>query len=702
MIGRGGMADVYIGRHTTLDRPMAVKVLHAHMTADPELRRRFEDEAKAVSGLRHPNIVQVLDFDVVDERPYIIMELLEGMSLGQFLRELHSIGHTLPLETIVRLISGIAAALDYAHQRGIVHRDVKPANIVLRKGRDPLRAGQPLGEDVQPILTDFGVARIASASTRTASGTVLGTPAYMSPEQVQGLVVDARSDIYSLGIIVYEMLAGRLPFDPDTDTPASILYKHVHESPPRLANIPDNVREVVDRALAKNKEDRYQQPGAFARDLQVAVASPGPATPSGPTLEAELPPSAAETAVSTGTPQPTATPQPAAADSTPASMPPTISSGGGGLSGIALVGAFALGAVVLAGGVFLGISLLRNMVGGDEPTLQPTLAATQEVAPGAVPTLPPEPTATSAPGAVPTIDVSSPRGTVLIGDRFLAGALTEIEPPGDGMQYQAWLIGTEVEPLHLNPAAEVSFADGQLTIDYQHRVGDSLVVSYHTLALSVEPTGSGALIEDHVRYRGRLSPELVDQLELYDQVHRGDPLFSDLLGLLPRQATHFQSHANLAINEINASNLAGAKLHAEHTINIAEGSDGEFYADWDGSGVPENPAADDVGLFYYLQLVRAAAQGYGAAQRLAGRVDDLPDQVAAEADRLVDASIAVRDAARQVAGADVIAIVSDLGLAGELANANAVKSDIDALAATAEALELQFSFEIFAVGSGGG
>ena len=178
------------------------------------------------------------------------MELLQGMSLSSYLRGLHSMGHSMTFETISRLISGIASALDYAHQRKIVHRDVKPANIVLRKGETPLRPEIPLGTDVQPILTDFGVARIATSATRTASGTVLGTPAYMSPEQVLGEVVDARSDIYALGVILYEMLAGKLPFDPETDTPASILYKHVHETPEQLPNLPGNIQAVVDRALA--------------------------------------------------------------------------------------------------------------------------------------------------------------------------------------------------------------------------------------------------------------------------------------------------------------------------------------------------------------------------------------------------------------------------------------------------------------------
>jgi serine/threonine-protein kinase len=231
------MADVYVGRHTTLNHPMAVKILHPHMTVNADLRRRFRDEAQAVAALRHPNIVQVNDFDVIDDRPYIVMELLKGIPLNEYLRDLHGMGHTLPLDTVARLMTSLTAALDYAHNQQIVHRDVKPANIILRAGETPIKPQMPLAPDVEPVLTDFGIARIATSTSATASGTILGTPAYMSPEQVRGEPVDRRSDIYALGIILYEVLAGKLPFNPDTDTPASILYKHVNEPPPVVPNV---------------------------------------------------------------------------------------------------------------------------------------------------------------------------------------------------------------------------------------------------------------------------------------------------------------------------------------------------------------------------------------------------------------------------------------------------------------------------------
>lgn len=145
LIGRGGMADVYVGRHTTLNIPMAVKILHPHMTVNEDFRRRFRDEAQAVAALRHPNIVQVSDFDVVDDRPYIIMELLEGMPLNEYLRDLHGMGHTLPLDTVSRLMTSLTAALDYAHNRQIVHRRCKASQYCSPSWRYSDQASDAIG-----------------------------------------------------------------------------------------------------------------------------------------------------------------------------------------------------------------------------------------------------------------------------------------------------------------------------------------------------------------------------------------------------------------------------------------------------------------------------------------------------------------------------------------------------------------------------
>ncbi len=271
LLGTGGMAQVYLGRHSTLNRPVAVKVLHAYLVDDPQLLERFRNEARAVAALRHPNIVQIFDFDVVDGSPYIVMELLEGRSLADYLRAQREAGRTLTLAGIARIMADLASALDYAHARGIVHRDLKPENIMLRRAGGTIDPTAPLPPDIEAVLTDFGVARIADASTRTVTGTIAGTPVYMSPEQASGMPVDGRSDIYSLGIVLYEMLTGRPPFAGETETPAAILVKHITALPPDLpCNCPE-LQAVVDRALAKDREARYQTAAELATDLHRAL-----------------------------------------------------------------------------------------------------------------------------------------------------------------------------------------------------------------------------------------------------------------------------------------------------------------------------------------------------------------------------------------------------------------------------------------------
>jgi serine/threonine protein kinase len=284
-LGRGGMAEVYLGYHTTLNRPVAVKILHGFLAEDDASLARFRAEAQAVASLRHPNIVQVFDFDLVDDRPYIVMELLEGLSLEDYLKSLHAVAHALPPETTACLVVSLASALDYAHARGIVHRDVKPANVMLRRESGSLEPGAPLPLDADLILTDFGVARLAGASVRSVSGTISGTPAYLSPEQAKGEKVDARSDIYSLGIMLYEMLAGQLPFDSADESPIAIILKHLTEAPPPVPQASPAVQAVVSRALAKNRDERYQKAGDLATDLLTGIFGlvATPAKPAGET-----------------------------------------------------------------------------------------------------------------------------------------------------------------------------------------------------------------------------------------------------------------------------------------------------------------------------------------------------------------------------------------------------------------------------------
>jgi eukaryotic-like serine/threonine-protein kinase len=269
LLARGGMAEVYLGTHLTLERPVAVKVLHSHIEEEPTLLERFHREAKVVAGLRHPNIVQIHDFDTVDGHPYIVMEYLKGPTLATYLRHLHQRKKRIPSDQVARLLNELSTALDYAHGQGVIHRDIKPGNILLHNKNNDIPLDKPLTSDVEAVITDFGLVRIMNAASQTASGTVSGTPAYMSPEQARGDPTDHRTDIYSLGIVLYEMLAGRVPFE--ADSTLTVLHMQLHTSPPAIPGIPAKVQAVVDRALLKNPDGRYQTSQEMANDFYRSI-----------------------------------------------------------------------------------------------------------------------------------------------------------------------------------------------------------------------------------------------------------------------------------------------------------------------------------------------------------------------------------------------------------------------------------------------
>ena len=269
LLARGGMAEVYLGTHLTLERPVAIKLLQSHIEEDPDLLERFHREAKVVAGLRHSNIVQIYDFDAIDGHPYIVMEYLRGPTLATYLRGLHEHDERIPYPQVVRLLKTLTTALDYAHEQGVIHRDIKPGNIMLHKKSGVIPVDQPLRDDVEIILTDFGLVRIAHATTQTAAGTVSGTPAYMSPEQARGDKTDHRTDIYSLGIVLYEMLAGRVPFEADSQL--TVIYMHINNQPPPIPGISEDMQAVINRALAKDPNERYQSSGEMSAEFSRAV-----------------------------------------------------------------------------------------------------------------------------------------------------------------------------------------------------------------------------------------------------------------------------------------------------------------------------------------------------------------------------------------------------------------------------------------------
>ncbi|MGE5777034.1 MAG: protein kinase domain-containing protein [Chloroflexota bacterium] len=264
LIARGGMAEVYMGTHESFGQ-VAIKVMRGAFEKDSDQLARFHREAEVIETLQHPNVVRMFDYAILDEAPYLVMEYIRGPSLAIHLKKLHEKGQRLPAEVVAHILKSIASALDYAHSRGIVHRDIKPANILLRSQTEVIEPGKSLPTDVEPILTDFGLVRLLDSTMHTTTGAVSGTPTYMSPEQARGEKVDKRADIYSLGIVLYEMLAGTVPFQ--ADTTFGMLMKHISEPPPKIQGVSPDLQALIDRALAKDPALRYQSAGELANEF---------------------------------------------------------------------------------------------------------------------------------------------------------------------------------------------------------------------------------------------------------------------------------------------------------------------------------------------------------------------------------------------------------------------------------------------------
>ena len=258
-IGNGGMATVYKAQDTILKRYVAVKVLREEFTTDEEFIRRFNTEAQSAASLAHPNIVSIYDVGTEDNIYYIVMELIQGKTLKEIIDE----DGVLPWKWSLDIAMQIASALEMAHKNNIVHRDIKPHNIIIT-------------EDGVAKVTDFGIAKAVSNSTITAFGTTIGSVHYFSPEHARGGYTDAKSDLYSLGVVMYEMLTGRVPFD--ADTPVSIALKHMQEKPiePIKLNpaIPYSVNKIIMKAMEKDLNLRYQSATEMLKDLNMALKNP--------------------------------------------------------------------------------------------------------------------------------------------------------------------------------------------------------------------------------------------------------------------------------------------------------------------------------------------------------------------------------------------------------------------------------------------
>jgi serine/threonine-protein kinase len=258
LVGRGGMSSVYRAHDLLLDRTVALKVLHAQFGADDGSVERFRREARAVAALSHPNIVTVIDRGEEGDRQFIVFEYVDGENLKQLIRR----RGPAPIETAIELAAQIARALAFAHEHGLVHRDVKPQNVLLNGNG-------------QAKVTDFGIARsLDMQQGLTQTGTVLGTSDYIAPEQAQGRPVDEHTDIYSLGVVLYELLTNEVPFPGENFV--AVAMRHINEPPPPLRDkrpeVPPRLEAAVQRAMAKDASDRFPSMTAFCEELEACLA----------------------------------------------------------------------------------------------------------------------------------------------------------------------------------------------------------------------------------------------------------------------------------------------------------------------------------------------------------------------------------------------------------------------------------------------
>jgi serine/threonine-protein kinase len=259
MLGSGDMATVYRAQQTSIRRDVAIKVIKTKLTDNPEFIRRFERGARIMVALNHPHILTIFEFGMQDDLLYLVTELQEGGSLAARLKA----NGKLSAEEVARYLDQIGAALDYVHSRSVIHRNLKPQNVLL-------------DQDNNAILSGFSIARIAGDMTRmTGSGMAMGTPSYMAPEQWYGRDVDARTDVYALAIMTYELLTGALPFT--GDTPPTLMYQHLNDQPPPIRrlrpDLPQSVEKVLIKGMAKRSEARFQSASEFASAFREAWMS---------------------------------------------------------------------------------------------------------------------------------------------------------------------------------------------------------------------------------------------------------------------------------------------------------------------------------------------------------------------------------------------------------------------------------------------
>ncbi len=588
-LGQGGMATVYVGYQEAVDRKVAIKVLPPHPGLNAGFVERFQLEAKTIANLQHPHILPLYDYGNVDDILYLAMAYVDGGSVEDRLKQ-----GELTIREAEKIIREIAGALDYAHRRGVIHRDIKPANILL-------------SSEGYALLADFGIAKLTEGTQNLTGTGVIGTPAYMAPEAAQGLPLDHRADIYSLGVLAYQMLTGEQPIT--APSMMQLMLKVIQEPPRDILEVnpdlPEEIKPVFDTVLAKAANERYQTAIEFAEALSAALHN-----------TTELKAIRAAVPLSNQTPEPptiqfsqTNIPKKASVSHTqPASTmqtkPDTVIIRQG-LNPNVLIGAAVI--IIIA---VLGLVAVLSGAGDNDPapsTDEPGVISLP-TASGA-PTLDGSIAAQQGPPALGRVNYNSVNG---IGDA-VAVRVDDLRRPEARQGYTAWLVNTDTgDVLKIGNLNVDAFGSGALV--FTDAEGRTLPAYYNALYLTLEADDDATTPNTDIIYSSAVPFALTEVLhELFvaspDGVNGGS-----LFDAMRQEADFATQHAGFASNSTNAPEMHS---HAEHTINILRGTE----EDHDGNGRGENPGRG-IGIYDVADIIDS---------RLADAIADAPVRVQSEA-----------------------------------------------------------------------
>ena len=568
LLGQGGMATVYKAHQPSIDRYVAIKVLPPHAALDEQFIERFQLEARTIGGLQHPHILPLYDYGTQDDILYLVMAYVDGGSLEDLVEE----GTSLQVSRIEKLLREIASALDYAHRKGIIHRDVKPANILL-------------DSEGHALLADFGIVKMMGNDANLTGTGVIGTPAYIAPEQGQGeLNIDGRADLYSLACVVFELFSARQPYQ--AETLMKVVLQHISDPVPTLSdyvsNLPPALDDVMRKAMAKLPEERYQTASEFAEAVTHALHA---SEESLAAIKAEIPLERVPEPEFKPIQQATKVLDDSDDEDVPQHKPqPTIivQQSNNSLLFLGLFGIIALVIVVVA--IVLVGQQNQNNSDIADPSLTSEANATDDteaIEPPATTVVPTEP-------SIPTFGEMRYNATDSLGDTINL-QLVGVDQPSDGNRYVVWLKNTDSEEV-LNIGEIVIDATGQGILIYTDEEQRMLPSIYNSIAITEETSVNVESPEGEIVYYGEVPIELTQALfEIFVSSPDGFNEKGLLDGALTEASTA-QNHAGLAAG---ARSLGSMQTHAEHTINIINGTQ----EDHDGNGSPQNPGRG-VGVFF--------------------------------------------------------------------------------------------------------